>query len=428
MTDDHLDEANPVDQPAGQAPQKTGYPGQGAEKLLLLGGLGCLAFVALMVAVVVVGIATLIEFAKTQPELEIVAESLDATPPGELPQAPFQLSAPEAPAARLRNVDLTDIDPAPLAGTAQQLALRGDFLAAVQCQHMSVIKSNSGRYNLACYYSLAGNVTAAFYWLQSAAMEEGTDPDWATRDSDLVNVRKDKRWPRVLAFLRKCQQYWETTSFSETSLVLPRQATANQPIPVFIGLHGTGHFAHGFVDAEPYQAFADTMGVAFLGVSGTIPHGKQTFVWSEDLEKDLARIDAALEEVKGRVTPSEGQSVLFGFSQGGWLAGELAARHPDRFAGAILMSPGRRSDQELPIPEVRPEHRRQGIVVVCGAEEIPETVRMTRQYAKTFEELGSRVSLTLYAGMNTHSFPPDYVVKLPVWGRFILNPESAAPP
>lgn len=431
MTDDHLPDANPPDRPprpADQAVRTHRSAGNRAERLILWGGLGCLAFVTLMVVVVVVGISALIEIAKQRPEISAeTIETVDSSPPDVLPQAPFALPAPAVPATRMGNTDLSEIDAGTLADAAQRLALRGDVLSAVQCQYMSVSKSNTGRYNLACYYSLAGNVTAALYWLQVAAQEDGTDSDWATKDSDLVNVRKDSRWPRVLNYLRRCEKYWATTSFSETSLVLPGHATPDQAIPVFIGLHGLGHYAHGFVDPETYQKLADEMGVAFLGVSGTIVHGKQTFVWSEDPLKDLARIDAALEEVKGRFTPAEGQAVLFGFSQGGWLAGELAARHPDRFAGAILMSPGHRSELEPAAGEARPEHRRQGIVAVCGALENPGTVQLTKKFAEDFEKRGARVLLRPYPGMNTHKFPPDFIEKLPVWGKFILNPDAPVP-
>jgi predicted esterase len=406
-------------------PRNGNYPGQGAEKLIVLGGIGCLAFVAMLVAVVVVGISMLVDIAR-KPQ-EAVPEIVDTTPPGELPAVPFPLPVPAAPSTHLGPIDLEEVDAGRLASEAIRQAKLGDVSTALSCQYVAVIKSGSGRYNLACFYSLAGNVDAALYWLQMAAREEGTDPDWATKDSDLTKVWRDARWPRVLAYLRKCQQYWETSGFSETALILPRQAATDQPIPVFIGLHPAGHFAHGFLDAAASQALADEMGVAFLAVSGTIPYGKETFAWSEDPAKDLARIDAALEEVKDRLTPAEGQMVLYGFSQGAWVAGELAARHPDRFAGAIVMSPDRRSSAKLPALEARDEHRRQGLVAVCGEEETPETVRMTKAFAERFAKLRARVSQTLYPGKETHSLPPDYVRKLPVWGRFILDPAAAAP-
>jgi hypothetical protein len=69
----------------------------------------------------------------------------------------------------------------------------------------------------------------------------------------------------------------------------------------------------------------------------------------------------------------------------------------------------------------QPEHRRQGIVAVCGAGEHPSTVAHTQRYAALFEKLGARVDKQIYPGMNTHSFPPDFREKLPIWGRFILN-------
>ena len=64
------------------------------------------------------------------------------------------------------------------------------------------------------------------------------------------------------------------------------------------------------------------------------------------------------------------------------------------------MSPDRRVSAELPAPETRAEHRRQGLVAVCGAEETPETVRMTKEFAERFETLGARVSHPVYPGMS----------------------------
>ena len=121
--------------PAERAPRSGKYPGQGAERLLILGGIGCLAFVALLVGVVVVGISTLIEIANKPPV--VMPEIVDTTPPGELPNSPFELPVPRVPLVRLGNNDLNDVDPDRLAVAAQQLMQRGDFRSAVQCQYWS---------------------------------------------------------------------------------------------------------------------------------------------------------------------------------------------------------------------------------------------------------------------------------------------------
>ena len=63
---------------------------------------------------------------------------------------------------------------------------------------------------------------------------------------------------------------------------------------------------------DSYQQFADANQIAVLGVSGTRPKGKRSFVWSEDAGQDLARLDTALKEVSDLLTVQPGQAVVFG--------------------------------------------------------------------------------------------------------------------
>jgi predicted esterase len=109
------------------------------------------------------------------------------------------------------------------------------------------------------------------------------------------------------------------------------------------------------------------------------------------------------------------------------VAAELASRHPEKFAGAIALSPGGVSDLPPAVTTALPEHGRQGIVAVCGAQEHRTTRRTTEHYAAAFRVLGARVYVRQYAGMSKHRFPPDYLAKFPVWARFILDPDAPVP-
>ncbi len=408
--------------------------GPGIGDILVWGMLGCGALVMLTCGIGGIGGVAWFMMAGTPPaasrDVPIVdgrdqsakdAESEEELPSGVLPEPPLQLLAPLSPASKIGETDLTKVDPRALRERAQHFYENGQYRLALQCQYQSVVKEQVGQYDLACYYARIGDVPGALYWLQDAAREDGVDADHSSRDSDLVAVRKDPRWPKLRAYLRACQRYWESSGYSETSLVLPQNAAPETPIPVFIGLHGFGQNAREFVSAERYQTMADQLGAAFLGVSGTRCRGKHTFVWSEDAAQDLARIDVALKEVAERLTPAEGQLVLFGFSQGGMVSAELAGRHPQRFAGAILLSPG--SVSNAPDFQLAPqaENRRQGLVAICGAAEHPATVNRTKRYAALYENQGRRVYLKLYPGMNHHTLPPDFSEKFPIWGKFVLD-------
>jgi predicted esterase len=407
---------------------------QGNGKLVLWLGLGCLGFVLVVSAMLGGAGYLLYQVAKER----LVAEgSVEAPPPAEfgtlpgevfdrdhMPAPPLDLPEPAAPASALNRTDLTIPDPSRLRAMAHQFYENRQFQKAVQCQYQSVVRADEGRYNLACYYARSGDVPAALYWLQECARVEDSNAVWASRDHDLIPVRKDPRWPALLNYLRAWQKYWETSNHAETSLVLPRVMPPDRKVPVFIGLHGLGGNAVGFVSADSYQLLADEMGVAFLGVSGSAPRGKRSFAWSEDCARDLERIDAALAEVADRLTPETGKVALFGFSQGAAVSAELAARHPDRFAGAIVLSPGSLAPMTTTLSDDAEAVRRLGIVVVCGKGEHPATVARTKFYTDFFQRAGARVESKIYPEMNTHTFPPDFREQLRVWKRFILDGES----
>jgi len=349
--------------------------------VLLWGGLGCGALVILICGVVGIGGAAWFLIARAPQgappvvvnldEFDDESEAEDQKAPGELPVPALSLIPPTPPGAKFGETDLTTLDPHALRGAADHFYRQCRFRHALQFQFQAVAKDQNGQYNLACYYARAGDVPAALYWLQDAGREEGVDVGHATRDEDLIEVRKDPRWPTLRTYLRKCERYWEASGYSETSLVAPQNVAPGTPIPVFIGLHGFGSSAHEFVSPERYQALADQMGAAVLGVSGTNCRGKHSFVWSEDATKDLARVDAALREVAGQLTPAQGQIVLFGFSQGGMVSAELAARDPQRFAGAILLSPGSVSNVDPARLPQFPAGRRPGSWPFAERESIP---------------------------------------------------------
>jgi predicted esterase len=203
-------------------------------------------------------------------------------------------------------------------------------------------------------------------------------------------------------------------------LVLPEGYKKGTPIGVLVGLHGLGHRPDGFVDEDTYQSFADELNMAIVGVSGTVPTGRRSFVWSEDPPTDARQIRRALDDVSDRLTIKPGHLIAFGFSQGAQMGFEIAFQNPDEYLGAIVMSPGTtkrffRLNKLTPSPR----NRRQAFVCLCGAEEAPGNVAFTREDAEFARKAGSRVELKLYEGMDRHAFPPDFAESLVRWARFI---------
>lgn len=405
--------------------------------VLLWGSIGCVVGVVSLCLVVSLGVYLAYAAYRHWPGVPRNAPPA-ARPVSEInvegfPPVPLRLPVPPAPSLRPGDRDLERGDARDLFRSAFQLYEEQKYEDAVRLQYLLVSRTGIGQYNLGCFYARAGDVPAALYWLEVAARQELACPEWALHDSDLVNVRNDDRWPVLLADLEACARRWERITPQETTLVVPQQAVAGEPLPIFVGLPSATDSPRGFVSTELYQALADRMGVAFLGVSGTLGRGRMAYAWSEDPVRDLGRVEAALEAASQRVTPDKGKIVLFGFSQGGAVAGELAARHPDRFAGAILMSPRRLIGSEsapaggAARDSERPENAPQGVLVVCGADEDREVLQATNDFAHAFEALGSRVHKIIDPPKKTQTLLPEDRERFPEWGAFILNRVAAAP-
>jgi predicted esterase len=195
--------------------------------------------------------------------------------------------------------------------------------------------------DLASRCAALGKIDAAVYWLQRAAAEDGCDVEDVKGEESLAAVRADARWAKLKGYLEDCAQEWRKSSYFRHVLTLPDAHDGKEAIPMVIALHGYGSVPEDFADAD-FKAMSNALGVAFLSVSGRLPLGRNSFMWSGDFERDWRHIESALERASGECQPMEGKMAVMGFSQGGQLAAELTAGHPQRFRGCISMSPGSR--------------------------------------------------------------------------------------
>jgi predicted esterase len=341
------------------------------------------------------------------------------------PKPPLALANPRAPDPMSDGKDLRKGPPDLLAAVAHELYNQKRYAEAVQILYYAVERGAHGAYNLACYSALNGQKDAAFYWLQKAALGEGIDADWANKDSDLDSLRKDRRWSRIAPFLKACSHYWENSGRSATSLVVPKNYRPGTPIDVVVGMHGLGADPRTFITSASYQKFADTLDVAFVGVSGTLPRGEQSFVWSEEPARDAQRIRQALEELSDKLTVAPGRLVAMGFSQGAQMAFEVAFANPSEYLGAIVFSPGTTKAVTLSELTAAPENVHQRYVCTCGENELPGNVQYTRRDAEFAKKAGSQVQLKLYKGASAHAFPADFKTAFQGWVQFVRG-EGAA--
>lgn len=209
----------------------------------------------------------------------------------------------------------------------------------------------------AAKFAKKGDRDRAFAWLQRAAHEDCANADDIAGDEDFASLRQDERWAKLLEFLRACDQAWASSEFSREILITPTGYDGKRPIPVVLGLHGYGSWPEDFTGAD-HQKICDDLDVAFFSLSGTVPLGRNSFMWSQQHEDDWSRIQKALKRVENQVQVAPGKLMAVGFSMGGQLAVHLTAAYPQEMAGSLAMSPGSRyPGRLLEVLEATPQQR-----------------------------------------------------------------------
>lgn len=335
------------------------------------------------------------------------------------PELPLSLVPPPAPSSLFEGTDLTELPAAQLAGLGRQFYDQKQYAKAIQFLHFAIERGSRGAYDLACDYALDQNVDAGFYWLQKAAMTDGVEADWAQNDPDLAILRNDSRWSKIASFLSAYNTYWAASDHHTSVLVVPDNYAPGTPIGVLVGMHGRGADPDGFVSKEAHQDLANQLNMAIVGISGSVPRGERSFVWSEEPARDAAHIRRVLSELKEKLTIAPGRLIAYGFSQGGQMAFEVAFANPSEYLGAIAMSPG--TTKEATLRELTPAaaNKKQAFVCTCGAREHIGNVLLTRTDWNFAKNAGCRTELKLYEGVETHGFPTDFHEAFPRWVRFV---------
>lgn len=196
-------------------------------------------------------------------------------------------------------------------------------------------------------------------------------------------------------------------------LYLPARAQVGQALLTAIWLHG---FRANPDLGSIGQALSDQLGIAILGVSATVPLGGDRYRWSEDPERDGARIREAIAQQATQLT-IEGKPALFGFSQGGKMAAEIAAAAPNRYSGAWAIAPG-----GFAPPRFQPKGKLDGMVFRCsiGAGDPRGNVEWTRSYCAQAKAAGADARTDIREGFDQHAFPPEFRESFIGWAKRTL--------
>ena len=329
------------------------------------------------------------------------------------------MTAPVAPPQHFgeKKIDLKTIQAHELTSVAENRAQQGHMADAIQLQYWACqINPTEGFYNLARYYSITQKIDAASFFIQKAANLEGVNYQWATQDPALEKLRASKYWEKLDSFLKKCDELWQKSNYGRATITKSKKDSQT----LIIGLHGYGSKPEDFSEGAGYQKVADSLNATFVSISATIPIGRHSFRWSEDLDKDYMRIKTLLKTQGLDLEMIKQKIILIGFSQGAQLSAELAARYPEKFAGAIIMCPGIKNNSRLqditnPKSQVGKKY-----IIINGSKEKEKNLSMGKIDKDWFERQGAKVIYHVYPEMG-HSFPQLYFDQLSQWIQFITN-------
>ena len=245
---------------------------------------------------------------------------------------------------------------------------------------------------------------------------EGVNDEWINEDPAFENMRESKHWSLLKPFLKKSFKKWTDSNYGR----LTSTKNSTETDIILIGLHGYGSKPEDFSEGQEYQKIADQLKTRFLSVSATLPMGKNSFRWSEDLDKDFSHIKSLLKTQNLDLNKTNKKVILIGFSQGAQLSVELAARYPKIFSGAIIMCPGLKASAMLEDIQPKPDLSHQKYIIINGSKEKEKNLNMGKIDKKWLEQHKAKVIYHIYDGMG-HSFPQLYYDQLSQWIQFICQ-------
>ncbi len=118
------------------------------------------------------------------------------------------------------------------------------------------------------------------------------------------------------------------------------------------------------------------------------------------LSSALNKIDMQIQELQ-QTGLSAKQTVLLGFSQGACLAIEYAARHPQRYGGAIVFSGGLIGPEDTPLDHYPANADLQQTPVFLGCSDVDFHIPLSRveQTADILRTMHAQVDLRIYPNM-----------------------------
>ncbi len=195
------------------------------------------------------------------------------------------------------------------------------------------------------------------------------------------------------------------------------------PHPTVLLLHGWGASAHDLIGLSPilhgghalvlcpqgplaFQAGPETAGYGWFPLTQGRPPDP------EAIEEALARVGRFLDAAIQRYPVDEKKLVMAGFSQGGFMAYQLALRDPARYAGLMALSSWLPPELAEGI-ERQPAHERLPALVIHGSQD--PMVSIDRAYASRDALLSLGVPTVFREYEMGHEIQPDALREVVSW-------------
>jgi predicted esterase len=313
-----------------------------------------------------------------------------------------------------------------IAGLAQAdeaADLRAEFGAAYQAADwpralragerlVALTPDNSAmHYNMACALALSGDAERAAASLIRAGETGFSYITTFRTDPDLASVRELPAHARALELVlanheREFAEFRERADATDPLLFVPQGL--KRPAPLVIVLHGRGGQAWPLFEA--WKPTAKRAGAVLIAPQSLDRFG-EGFHWLKVDEAEYLVL-LAIRQAQARQEIDLDRVVVTGFSQGGYVAFVMGARHPERFAGVIPI--GAYTDAAVAIPES--DGRLPRYQVIVGDQD--EVLEGCRASAQALSEAGLTVRLREIAGLG-HDLPQQHELRRAL--RFVLK-------
>ncbi len=191
-------------------------------------------------------------------------------------------------------------------------------------------------YNAACAHARAGSLDDAKGWITACAQRGFQGVRSFETDEDLDPIRGTPEFEAALAMVRaaaraRLEEFQEAARGHEHPSWVPEGASADNPVPLLIAMHGTG--GRGEEMLGVWKDACERLGVAIIAPDGLRPSGAG-YAWtyrdeSEWMIKDL------IERVAAGMPVDTSRVVLTGFSQGANISMPAGIDHARLFVGVI---------------------------------------------------------------------------------------------